>query len=48
MSWWVTVTAMSALTLWVLFKGYRVVTGQSREIAMDLVVTALRAVLIIG
>ncbi|MBN6113736.1 type IV secretion system protein [Xanthomonas bonasiae] len=48
MSWWVTVTAMSALTLWVLFKGYRVVTGQSREIAMDLVVTALRSVLIIG
>ncbi|MBN6101105.1 type IV secretion system protein [Xanthomonas sp. CFBP 8703] len=48
MSWWVTVTAMSALTLWVLFKGFRVVTGQSREIAMDLVVTALRSVLIIG
>ncbi|KLD74834.1 hypothetical protein Y886_30370, partial [Xanthomonas hyacinthi DSM 19077] len=48
MSWWVTLTAMSALTLWVLLKGYRIVTGQSREFAMDLVVTALRSLLIIG
>ncbi|MCC4594710.1 type IV secretion system protein [Xanthomonas campestris pv. phormiicola] len=48
MSWWVTVTAMSALTLWVLFKGYKVATGQSRESAMELVVTALRSSLIVG
>ncbi|MBB5883123.1 hypothetical protein DYQ93_00760 [Xanthomonas sp. LMG 8992] len=48
MSWWVTVTAMSALTLWILLKGYRVATGQSRESAMELVVTSLRAALIIG
>jgi len=50
MSLWVTVTvtAMSALTLWVLFKGYQVATGQSRESAMELVVTALSALLIVG
>ncbi|MEC5197785.1 hypothetical protein GGR75_004371, partial [Xanthomonas campestris] len=36
------------LTLWVMFQGYRIVTGQSREAAMGLVVTALRAALIIG
>jgi len=48
MSWWVTVTAMSALTLWVLFKGYQVATGQSRQSAMELVVTSLRASLIVG
>ncbi|WP_295930316.1 type IV secretion system protein [uncultured Xanthomonas sp.] len=48
MSWWVSVTAMSALTLWVLYKGYRVATGQSREFAMDLVVTSLRSALIVG
>ncbi|MBO9827147.1 type IV secretion system protein [Xanthomonas sp. A2111] len=47
MSWWVSVTAMSALTLWVLYKGYRVATGQSREFAMDLVVTSLRSSLIV-
>ncbi|MET0548326.1 MAG: type IV secretion system protein [Xanthomonas sp.] len=48
MSWWVTVTAMSALTLWILLKGYRVATGQSRESAMELVVSSLRSALIIG
>ncbi|MEC5197781.1 type IV secretion system protein VirB6 [Xanthomonas campestris] len=31
-----------------MFQGYRIVTGQSREAAMSLVVTALRAALIIG
>ncbi|MBF9173076.1 type IV secretion system protein [Xanthomonas campestris pv. campestris] len=31
-----------------MFQGYRIVTGQSREAAMGLVVTALRAALIIG
>ncbi|MCC4594705.1 type IV secretion system protein [Xanthomonas campestris pv. phormiicola] len=39
---------MSALTLWVLFKGYQVATGQSRQSAMELVVTSLRASLIVG
>ncbi|NJC30771.1 hypothetical protein GGR79_002238 [Xanthomonas arboricola] len=36
------------LTLWIFIQGYRIVTGQSREAAMGLVVTALRAALIIG
>lgn len=40
--------ALTALTLWILIQGYRIVTGQSREAAMGLVVTALRAALIIG
>ncbi|NIJ76149.1 hypothetical protein FHT08_001197 [Xanthomonas campestris] len=35
-------------TLWISIQGYRIVTGQSREAAMGLVVTALRASLIIG
>ncbi|MCW0463074.1 type IV secretion system protein [Xanthomonas sacchari] len=48
MSDWVAVTALSALTLWILFKGYQVATGQSRESAMELVVKSLRSALIIG
>ncbi|CAD0320682.1 type IV secretion system protein [Xanthomonas hortorum] len=42
------IVSLTVLTLWVLFQGYRIVTGQSREAAMGLVVTALRAALIIG
>ncbi len=42
------VVALTVLTLWILIQGYRIVTGQSREAAMGLVVTALRAALIIG
>ncbi|MCC8470368.1 type IV secretion system protein [Xanthomonas phaseoli] len=45
---WVVVVALTVLTLWILIQGYRIVTGQSREAAMGLVVTALRAALIIG
>ncbi|WAT16160.1 type IV secretion system protein [Xanthomonas fragariae] len=45
---WVGVMALTLLTLWILIQGYRIVTGQSREAAMGLVVTALRASLIIG
>ncbi|SOO17786.1 TrbL/VirB6 plasmid conjugal transfer protein (fragment) [Xanthomonas citri pv. fuscans] len=45
---WVGVMALTVLTLWILIQGYRIVTGQSREAAMGLVVTALRAALIIG
>ncbi|PKV10591.1 hypothetical protein CVO74_22780 [Xanthomonas prunicola] len=40
--------ALTVLVLWVFIQGYRIVTGQSREAAMGLVVTALRAALIIG
>ncbi|MBB3806020.1 hypothetical protein FHT03_000998 [Xanthomonas arboricola] len=45
---WVGVVALTVLTLWILIQGYRIMTGQSREAAMGLVVTALRAALIIG
>lgn len=36
------------LTLWIMVQGYRVVTGQSRESMMALVVSSLRATFIIG
>lgn len=42
------VAALSALTLWIVIQGYRIVTGQSREPMMALVVSSLRAVLIVG
>ncbi|PDM32942.1 hypothetical protein CQW50_19655, partial [Xanthomonas vasicola pv. vasculorum] len=42
------IVSLTVLTLWIMFQGYRIVTGQSREAAMGLVVTALRAALIIG
>ncbi|WP_407071323.1 type IV secretion system protein [Xanthomonas prunicola] len=45
---WVGMVALTVLVLWVFIQGYRIVTGQSREAAMGLVVTALRAALIIG
>jgi type IV secretion system protein VirB6 len=36
------------LTLWIMIQGYRIVTGQSRESMMALVVNALRATFIVG
>lgn len=45
---WVGAIALSALTFWILIQGYRVATGQLRESAMSLVVTSLRATLIIA
>jgi len=39
---------VTVLTLWILLQGYRVVTGQSRESMMALVVSSLRATLIVG
>ncbi|QHG87148.1 type IV secretion system protein [Xanthomonas sp. NCPPB 1638] len=45
---WVGMVALTVLTLWIFIQGYRIVTGQSREAAMGLVVTALRAALVIG
>ena len=36
------------LTLWIMVQGYRIVTGQSRESMMALVVNALRATFIVG
>jgi len=39
---------ITLLTLWIMLQGYRVVTGQSRESMMALVVSSLRATFIIG
>lgn len=36
------------LTLWIILQGYRIVTGQSRESMMALVVNSLRATFIVG
>lgn len=42
------VVAVSLLTLWIFYQGFRIVTGRSRESMMGLVVDSLRATLIIG
>lgn len=38
----------TVVTLWIIYHGFRIVTGQSREPMMGLVVNSLRAVLIVG
>lgn len=38
----------TVVTLWIMYHGFRIVTGQSREPMMGLVVSSLRAVLIVG
>jgi type IV secretion system protein VirB6 len=40
--------ALSVMTLWILYQGYRIVTGRSREPMMALVASSLRAILIVG
>ena len=40
--------ALTVLTIWVLVQGYRIVTGQSRDAMMGLVVNATKATLIVG
>ena len=40
--------ALTVMTLWILFQGYRIATGRSRESLMELVTNSLRAVLIVG
>ncbi len=47
MAGWVGGMAFTLLTLWILLQGYRIVTGQSREFMMGLVVNSLKWVLII-
>ncbi|CAN7174614.1 type IV secretion system protein [Pseudoxanthomonas sp. LjRoot143] len=47
MAEWVGGVAFVLLTLWVLLQGYRIVTGQSRQFMMELVVKSLKWVLII-
>nr|WP_255618612.1 type IV secretion system protein [Xanthomonas sp. MWU16-30325] len=45
---WVGMVSLMVLTLWIFLQGYSIVTFQSRDAAMCLVVTALRAALIIA
>ncbi|MBB4125303.1 type IV secretion system protein VirB6 [Xanthomonas translucens] len=45
---WMGAIALTVLTLWILLQGYRIATGQARDSAMAMVVTALRATLIIA
>lgn len=40
--------ALTVVTWWIIYQGYRIVTGQSREPMMALVANSLRAVLIVG
>lgn len=40
--------AFTVVTWWIIYQGYRIVTGQSREPMMALVANSLRAVLIVG
>ena len=42
------VIALSVLTIWIFYQGFRILTGRSRESMMGLVVDSLRATLIIG
>lgn len=39
--------SMTLLTVWIMFQGYRIVTGQSRQPMMALVVDSLRAMLVL-
>jgi type IV secretion system protein VirB6 len=45
---WVSVIAMTAVTLWILLAGYRIATGQSRESAMATMVKATKIVVILS
>ncbi len=40
--------ALTVVTWWIIYQGYRIVTGQSREPMIALVASSLRAVLIVG
>lgn len=44
---WVGGVALSAMTLWIMIQGYRIVSGQSRDSMMQFVTHSLRAMLIV-
>ncbi|WP_226470232.1 type IV secretion system protein [Luteimonas panaciterrae] len=44
----VAIIATAVLTIWIMFQGYRMVTGQMRESAVALVTNTARAVVIVG
>lgn len=45
---WVGMIALTLLTLWILIQGFRIVTGQSRDSMMALVMNSLKATLILS
>jgi len=45
---WIGLVALSAMTLWIVLQGWRIVTGRSRDSLMALVSDSLRATLIVG
>jgi len=45
---WVGMAALTMLTLWILVQGFRIVTGQSRDSMMALVMNSLKATLILS
>lgn len=45
---WIGLVALSAMTLWIMLQGWRIITGRSRDSLMALVSDSLRATLIVG
>lgn len=45
---WIGMAALTMLTLWILVQGFRIVTGQSRDSMMALVMNSLKATLILS
>src|SRR3546814_4967773 len=45
---WIGTIALSAMTIWIMLQGWRIVTGRSRDSLMALVSASLRATLIVG
>src|SRR3546814_1743888 len=45
---WIGMIALSAMTIWIMLQGWRIVTGRSRDSLMALVSDSLRATLIVG
>ncbi|MDQ6645712.1 MAG: type IV secretion system protein, partial [Pseudomonadota bacterium] len=46
-STWITALALVLITLWIMIQGYRMITGQSREPMMGLVMNMVRLVVIV-
>lgn len=47
MAFWIGSVGATLMTFWIIFNGFRILTGQSRDSMMGLVVTTLRSTLII-
>ena len=44
---WASAIALTLVTLWILIQGYRIITGQSRELMMQMVINASRITIIV-